>query len=122
MVLPHTLNSRDGGTDLANRSFWPFAIRDLGAINWPIGQSSTIVKVLQIYPGVVDNDFTGEIKLMDTSPLGITVIPSIKGLHKLPCYLCILCHLNLQKEKEDRVVSIPPMPMGCKLSHENDPL
>jgi dUTPase len=36
-----------------------------------LGRSSTIVKQLQIYPGVVDSDYDREIKIMAESPHGI---------------------------------------------------
>jgi deoxycytidine triphosphate deaminase len=35
------------------------------------GQSSSIVKGLHIYPGVRDNDYEGEIKIMAAFPHGI---------------------------------------------------
>jgi dUTPase len=34
-----------------------------------LGRSSSIVKGLQIYPGVIDNDYEGEIKIMAASPM-----------------------------------------------------
>jgi dUTPase len=35
-----------------------------------LGQRSTFVKGLKIYPGVIDNDYEGEIKIMVASPHG----------------------------------------------------
>ena len=41
-----------------------------------LGRSSSIVKGLQIYPGVIDNDYEGEIKIMATSPHGVITVPA----------------------------------------------
>ena len=40
-----------------------------------LGRSSSIVKGLQIYPGVIDNDYEGEIKIMTASPHGVITVP-----------------------------------------------
>jgi dUTPase len=57
-----------------------------------LGQSSSIVKGLQIYPGVIDNDYEGEFKIIAASPHGvITVLANqriaqlvLAPLHLLP--------------------------------------
>jgi dUTPase len=40
-----------------------------------LGRSSSIVKGLHIYPGVIDNDYEGEIKIMTASPHGVITVP-----------------------------------------------
>lgn len=39
-----------------------------------IGRSSSTLKGLIVHPGVIDPDFTGEVKILVSSPKGITVI------------------------------------------------
>ena len=46
--------------------FGPLAAETWGFL---LGRSSSIVKGLQIYPGVIDNDYEGEIKIMAASPM-----------------------------------------------------
>lgn len=49
-------------------------------------------KGLQIYPGVIDNNYEGEIKIMAASPYGVTIVPThqriaqlvLAPLHTLP--------------------------------------
>ena len=48
-----------------------------------LGRSSTIVKGLQIYPGVIDNDYEGEIKIMAASPHGVITIPANQRIAQL---------------------------------------
>jgi dUTPase len=39
-----------------------------GAWGLLLGQSSIIIKGLQIYPGVIESDYAGKIKIMAASP------------------------------------------------------
>jgi dUTPase len=41
-----------------------------------LGRSSSIVKGLQIYPGVIDNNYEGEIKIMTAFPHGVIAVPA----------------------------------------------
>lgn len=45
-----------------------------GSVGLLLGRSSTTMKGIQISPGVIDEDFTGEIKIMAHSPLNISNI------------------------------------------------
>lgn len=47
-----------------------------GAVGLLLGRSSTTMKGIQVSPGVIDEDFTGEIKIMTHSPLNISNIPA----------------------------------------------
>lgn len=48
-----------------------------------LGRSSTTMKGLHVAPGVIDADYTGEIKVMTHSPQGISVIPSGQRIAQL---------------------------------------
>ena len=48
-----------------------------------LGRSSSIVKGLQIYPGVINNDYEGEIKIMAASPHGVITVPANQELLNL---------------------------------------
>ena len=48
-----------------------------------LGRSSTIVKELQSYPGVIDNDYEGEIKIVAASLHGIITIPANQRIAQL---------------------------------------
>ena len=48
-----------------------------------LGQSSSIVKGLQIYPGVIDNDYEGEIKIIAASPHGVITVPANQRIAQL---------------------------------------
>jgi dUTPase len=41
-----------------------------------LGQRSIIIKGLQIFPGVIDNDYAGEIKIMAASTHDIIIVPA----------------------------------------------
>ena len=47
----------------------------LSCVDMLLGRSSTALKGLFIIPGVIDSDYTGEIKILAHSPQGITVVP-----------------------------------------------
>lgn len=40
-----------------------------------LGRSSIALKGIQVFPGVIDSDYQGEIKIMVASPQGVLVIP-----------------------------------------------
>jgi hypothetical protein len=48
-----------------------------------LGQSGSIVKGLQIYPGAIDNNYEGEIKIMAASPRGVTIVPAHQRIAQL---------------------------------------
>ena len=48
-----------------------------------LGQRSTFVKGLKIYPGVIDNDYEGEIKIMAASPHGVITVPANQRIVQL---------------------------------------
>ena len=64
----------------------------VGTCGFLLGRSSSIVKGLQIYPGVISNDYEGEIKIIAASPHGVITVPTnqriaqliIVPLHPLP--------------------------------------
>ena len=45
--------------------------------------SSSIVKGLQIYPGVINNDYEGEIKIIAASPHGVITVPTNQRIAQL---------------------------------------
>lgn len=45
-----------------------------GTVGLLLGRSSTTLKGLIVHPGVIDSDFQGQVKIMLSSPKGITVI------------------------------------------------
>jgi dUTPase len=53
---------------LPTGAFGPLPTETCG---FTLGQSSSIVKGLQIFPSVIDNDYEGEIKIMAASTHGI---------------------------------------------------
>lgn len=48
-----------------------------------LGRSSTTVQNLQVYPGITDNDYTGEIKIMAKAINGIVTTPAEKRTAQL---------------------------------------
>lgn len=46
-----------------------------GTLGFILGRSSTILRGIQIHPGVVDADYQGEIKIMTSVTQGVAVIP-----------------------------------------------
>jgi dUTPase len=59
-----------------------------------LGQSSSIIKCLQIYPGVIDNDYEGEIKIMAASPHGVITVPANQRVAQL---VLVPLHLLLSR-------------------------
>lgn len=47
-----------------------------GTVGLLLGRSSWSLKGLQVLPGVIDADYTGEIKIMVNSPTYVTTVPS----------------------------------------------
>ena len=52
-----------------------FGLLPRGTLGLILGRSSTILRGIQIHPGVVDADYQGEIKVMTLVTQGVTVIP-----------------------------------------------
>jgi deoxycytidine triphosphate deaminase len=48
-----------------------------------LGRSSSIVEGLQVYSGIIDNDYEGEIKIMAVSPHVIITVPANQKLLNL---------------------------------------
>lgn len=59
----------------------------LGTIDLLLGRSSVTMKGIMLEPGVIDNDYTGEIKIITHSAIGISVTQSGQ---RLACYYCSL--------------------------------
>ena len=55
----------------------------VGTCGFLLGRSSSIVEGLQIYPGVINNDYEGEIKIIAASPHGVITVPLIRELLNL---------------------------------------
>ena len=62
-----------GVQTLPTRVFRPLPTKTWGYL---LGQNSSIIKGLQIYPSVIDNDYERKIKIMAASPHGILTIPT----------------------------------------------
>jgi hypothetical protein len=79
--------SRNGSSNSAYRSFWARASRDLGII----------FSLKQYYyksitdPGVIDDDYVGEIKTMAASPHGIITVPANKRIVQLASATFQIC-------------------------------
>lgn len=64
-----------------------------------LGRASSTLKGLRVHPGVVDNDYTGKIKVMLESPSGVLVISPGDKIAQL-LFLPSLHRLLPAKEKE----------------------
>jgi dUTPase len=53
-----------------------FGLLPVETCGFLLGRSSSIVEGLQIYPGVINNDYEGEIKIIAAFPHGVITIPS----------------------------------------------
>lgn len=73
--------------------FGPLPPKTVGLL---LGRSSSIVKGIHVSPGVIDEDFTGEIKIMTHSLTSISVIP----VGTCIAQLIILPRLNIGKNKQ----------------------
>ena len=60
--------------------FGPLPVETCGFL---LGRSSSIVEGLQIYPGVINNDYEGEIKIIATCPHGVITIPANQKIAQL---------------------------------------
>jgi dUTPase len=69
-----------GVQTLPTRVFGPLPVETCGFL---FGQSSSIVKGLKIYAGVINNDYEGEIKIIAASPHGVTTVLLIRELLNL---------------------------------------
>ena len=69
-----------GVQTLPTRVFGPLPVETYGFL---LGQSSSIVKGLQIYPGVRNNDYEGEIKIIAASPHGVITVPANQRIAQL---------------------------------------
>ena len=55
----------------------------VGTCGFLLGRSSSIVEGLQIYPGVINNDYEGEIKIIAASPHGVITVPTNQRIAQL---------------------------------------
>ena len=60
--------------------FGPLPIETCGFL---LGQSSSIVKGLQIYPGVINNDYEEEIKIIAASRHSVITVPANQRIAQL---------------------------------------
>ena len=81
------LTTEMGVQTLPTGVFGPLPVETWGFL---LGRSSSIVKGLQVYPGVIDNGYEGEIKILAASPHGIIAVPTNQRIAQLvlvPLYL-----------------------------------
>jgi dUTPase len=60
--------------------FGPLPVETCGFL---LGRSSSIAKGLQIYPGVINNDYEGEIKIIAAFPHGVITVPANQKIVQL---------------------------------------
>jgi dUTPase len=60
-----------------------FGLLPVETCGFLLGRSSSIVEGLQIYPGVINNDYEGEIKIIATCPHGVITIPANQKIAQL---------------------------------------
>lgn len=60
--------------------FGPLPVETCGFL---LGRSSSIIKGLQIYPDVINNDYEGEIKIIAASPHGVITVPANQRIAQL---------------------------------------
>lgn len=75
--------------------FGPLPPKTVGLL---LGRSSTTMRGIQVSPGVIDEDFTGEIKIMTHSPLNISAIPAGTRIAQL----IILPRMKIGNSKQDQ--------------------
>ena len=69
--------------------FMPLSLlRYLGSL----GRARAVLRGLQVAPGVIDNDFTGEIKIIASVSSGVMTVPLGERLAQL--LLLLLQHFN----------------------------
>ena len=66
-----------GPQSLSTGVYGPLPEGTLGLI---LGRSSSTMEGLQVFPGVIDNDYTGEIKIMAKALHNIVTIPAEKRI------------------------------------------
>ena len=93
-----------GVQTLPTRVFGPLPVETCGVL---LGQSSSIVKGLQIYPGVINNDYEGEIKIIAASPHGVITVPAKQRIAQLALSLYISHSINSLKMREDKITLTP---------------
>jgi deoxycytidine triphosphate deaminase len=81
--------------------FGPLPVETCGFL---LGQSSSIVKGLQIYPGVINNDYEGAIKIIAASPHGVITVPANQRIVQL---IYISHSINSLKMREDKITLTP---------------
>lgn len=67
-----------------------------GTVGLLLGRSSTTMKGIQVSPGVIDEDFTGEIRIMAHSPSNISDIPAETRIAQL----IILPRMRIGKSRQ----------------------
>jgi dUTPase len=88
----HTVLTPEMGVQtLPTGVFGPLPTETCGFL---LGQNSSTVKGLQIFPGVIDNDYEGEIKIMAASPHGIITVPANQRIAQL---ILVPLHLLLSR-------------------------
>lgn len=75
--------------------FGPLPPKTVGLL---LGRSSTTMKGIRVSPGVIDEDFTGEIKIMIHSPLNISAIPAGTRIAQL----IILPRVKIGKNRQNQ--------------------
>ncbi|KAF6270535.1 hypothetical protein mRhiFer1_009672 [Rhinolophus ferrumequinum] len=75
--------------------FGPLPPKTVGLL---LGRSSSIMKGIHVSPGIIDEDFTGEIKIMVHSPLNISAIPAGTRIAQL----IILPRIKVGKNRQDQ--------------------
>jgi dUTPase len=77
----HTVLTPEMGVQTLPRGvFGPLLAETCGFL---LGQSGSIVKGRQIFPGVIDNDYEGEIKIMAALPHGVITVPAHQRIAQL---------------------------------------
>ena len=54
-----------------------------GSVGIVLGRSSSVLKGIKILPGIIDCDYTGEIKIMVEAGMGVLVIPQGERIAQL---------------------------------------
>lgn len=70
-----------------------------GTVGLLLGRSSTILRGIQVHPGVIDQDSEGEIKIMTSVGSGVVAIPAGEGIAQLLLLPTPPCEARKIKEK-----------------------
>ena len=65
-----------------------------------LGRSSVTLQGLVVHPGVIDSDYTGQVKIMVSSPRGIVAISP--GVHIAQLLLLPSCHSKFPANDKER--------------------